>query len=305
MKKVILLLSVIILAGLTGCTKEEQTPIQYDFSVETPDEKFTEKRVNEEVNIPIQVKSLYDFSRVSIKYKVDWDKRGKLKIGGKEIQKGEMYPINTTSIQFSYVGLEEGKHRIELNFFNDKGTNVEKEINLSFIKDDFSNNFIEETNIYDFSVNCTISSIAQLSEEGYSDGSTNIANIKVKAKAKKENLIEKIKIEIPEFESLYRKVEKEYSISNNQLNTEYSEYVFYAITSFDPYYGGDYSYRDQNGKDTGLNQLDLDKYNKTNIERFIKTRPKAKLTLFDSSGKVLTKEVEITFNTSFYEQYNK
>ena len=160
--------------------------------------------------------------------------------------------------------------------------------------------------IENFSVNCNISSISQLSDDGmYSDGSTNIAHIKVKAKTKKENLIEKIKIEIPGFESLYKKLENEYSISNNQLDTEYSEYVFYAMASYDAYYGTDFSYRDQNGKDTGLNQPDLDKYNKTNIERFIKTRPKAKLTLFDSSGKVLTKEVEITFNTSFSVQYNK
>ena len=139
MKKVMLLLSAIILAWFIGCVKEAEQPlIQYNFSVETPDEKFTEKGVNEEVNIPIQVKSLYDFSKVPMKYKVDWDKQGKLKIGGREIQKGETYPIDTTNVQFSYVGLEEGEHRIKLNFFNDKGTNTEKEIIVNYVKYNFT-----------------------------------------------------------------------------------------------------------------------------------------------------------------------
>ena len=75
MRKIFLILMTFALfAWSVSCVKEaEQKKIEFNYNVVTP-EDFSDKGVTEEVSIPIDIKTEYDFSKVPLKYKVETDK---------------------------------------------------------------------------------------------------------------------------------------------------------------------------------------------------------------------------------------
>ena len=141
MKKVMLLLSAIILAYAVGCVKEaEQPPIEYKYSVEATNEDFSDKGVNETVSLPFSIKTEYDFEKVPMKYKVETDKQGVIKNGDETILPNDVYTMTSPELNLSYEGKEAGEHTIKVTFFNDntKKATMTKEIKLKYIEYEYT-----------------------------------------------------------------------------------------------------------------------------------------------------------------------
>ena len=141
MKKVMLLLSAIILAWFIGCVKEaEQPPIEYKYSVEATNEDFSDKGVNETVSLPFSIKAEYDFEKVPMKYKVETDKQGVIKNGDETILPNDVYTMTSPELNLSYEGKEAGEHTIKVTFFNDntKKATTTKEIKLKYIEYEYT-----------------------------------------------------------------------------------------------------------------------------------------------------------------------
>ena len=149
MKKIILG-ALFAFIAFVACKKEADIPaIKFKFSVETPNEKYSDKGLNDRVNIPININPSYNLTKMPIKYKINWDKQGELKIGDTEVRRDEIYTLDTTKIMLSYTGKEVGEHKISLSFFNDKDTNVEKEIKIPYVKYNFNTSIVGgKENIY-------------------------------------------------------------------------------------------------------------------------------------------------------------
>lgn len=141
MKKIILLLVAIVIAWFVGCVKEpEMPPLEFKFAVDSSNESFADKGVNESVNLPLEVKADYDFSKVPMKYKVETDKNASISIGGEVVQPNEVYTLENPNLVLSYVGKAAGQHNVRVTFFNGKTKkdHVTKEFKLKFIEYDYA-----------------------------------------------------------------------------------------------------------------------------------------------------------------------
>lgn len=149
MKKIILG-ALFAFIAFVACKKEADIPaIKFKFSVEIPNEKYSDKGLNDRVNIPIDISPSYNLTKMPIKYKINWDKQGELKIGDTEVRRDEIYTLDTTKIMLSYTGKEVGEHKISLSFFNDKDMNIEKEIKIPYVKYNFNTSIVGgKENIY-------------------------------------------------------------------------------------------------------------------------------------------------------------
>lgn len=141
MKRVILLFIAIVFAWFVGCVKEaELPPLDFKFAVDSPNESFADKGVNEAVTLSFEVKADYYFSKVPMKYKIETDKDASISVGEKNILPNEIYTLENPKLSLSYVGKVAGQHNVKIIFFNGdtKKDRVTKEFKLKFIEYDYA-----------------------------------------------------------------------------------------------------------------------------------------------------------------------
>ena len=287
MKKVVLLFSVIMMTSLLGCVKEKEQPIvEYKYSVEVDNEIISNKRVDETVSLSFLVKTEYDFENVPMKYKVETNKNGLIKNGEETILSNEVYTLSNPNLNLSYTGKEAGEHTIKVTFFNDntKETTT-KEFKLKYIKD---NEYIPpKLEIKELTVNSTITAYIRVGgndSDGvlYDNFISNVSNTKINIQSGTSSKIQKIKIEIPTIEG---KFEKEYTFTGVQnLENTYSETLFHSENECS-----------ENPQSSFYPCTVNKKYIRSNINEWITTKPKAKVTIYDNKGNYISQETYIDF----------
>lgn len=141
MKRVILLFIAIVFAWFVGCVKEaELPPLDFKFAVDSPNESFADKGVNEAVTLSFEVKADYYFSKVPMKYKIETDKDASISVGEKNILPNEIYTLENPKLSLSYVGKVAGQHNVKIIFFNGdtKKDRVTKEFKLKYVEYDYT-----------------------------------------------------------------------------------------------------------------------------------------------------------------------
>lgn len=135
MKRIIFLFVAIFIAA---CKKDAETPaLKFDVTAYT-DKTLTERGLNDSAIIKFSFKIEYDYATAPLSYKIDYDKQGVLKLGDEELIKYTTYKLDKPELTLSYIGKEVGKHTINIRFFNDKGVNVLKEIEIHYVKYNFT-----------------------------------------------------------------------------------------------------------------------------------------------------------------------
>lgn len=159
-----------------------------------------------------------------------------------------------------------------------------KEIKEKFIDYKFSTSDLE---IKEFSVNCNITAYikrAGVDEEGniFDNYISNISKTKVNVKTKKNNGIEKIKIEISTIEN---KFEKEYTFTDaRNIEKIFSETLFFFQENCS-----------ENPQSSFYPCTINKKYMRSNINEWVTTKPKAKVTIYDNKGNYISRETYIDF----------
>lgn len=141
MKRVILLFIAIVFAWFVGCVKEaELPPLDFKFAVDSPNESFADKGVNEAVTLSFEVKADYYFSKVPMKYKIETDKDASISVGEENILPNEIYTLENPNLSLSYVGKVAGQHNVKIIFFNGdtKKDRVTKEFKLKYVEYDYT-----------------------------------------------------------------------------------------------------------------------------------------------------------------------
>lgn len=133
MKKIITL-AAIGLITLVGCRKDSEQPnLNFKFSVETKEESFSDKGVNEVVPLSFTIKSEYDFGKVPFKYKIETNKQNDIYEGDRRISVGEVHALGEPKLNLSYKGKEKGEHTIKITFFNsDERSVYTKELKINY-----------------------------------------------------------------------------------------------------------------------------------------------------------------------------
>ena len=133
MKKIFLILMTFALfAWSVSCVKEaEQKKIEFNYNVVTP-EDFSDKGVTEEVSIPIDIKTEYDFSKVPLKYKVETDKQATMRVGEEVINSGDIYELKSPELPLFYTGKEIGVHNIKVTFMNSVDNKIVRELKINY-----------------------------------------------------------------------------------------------------------------------------------------------------------------------------
>ena len=139
MKKIIFLIAIVLVAIITiRCKEDAEIPaLKFDIDV-TTDATISEKGINDESVIKFDLKTDYDYAAAPLLYKVSYENIGILKLNGEELNKDTTYKLNKPELTLSYFGKEAGKHTIKVHFFNDKGINVLKEIEIPYVKYNFT-----------------------------------------------------------------------------------------------------------------------------------------------------------------------
>lgn len=139
MKKIIFLIAIVLVAIITiRCKEDAEIPaLKFDIDVKT-DATISEKGINDESVIKFDLKTDYDYAAAPLSYKVSYENIGILKLNGEELNKDTTYKLNKPELTLSYFGKEAGKHTIKVHFFNDKGINVLKEIEIPYVKYNFT-----------------------------------------------------------------------------------------------------------------------------------------------------------------------
>lgn len=135
MKRIIFLFVAIFIAA---CREDAEVPaLKFDINAST-DKTLTERGLNDNAIIKFDFKTEYDYTAAPLSYKIDYDKQGILKLGDEELKKDTTYKLEKPELTLSYVGKEAGKHTIKVHFFNDKGINILKEIEIPYVKYNFT-----------------------------------------------------------------------------------------------------------------------------------------------------------------------
>lgn len=139
MKKIIFLIAMALVAIITiRCKEDAEIPaLKFDIDV-TTDATISERGINDESVIKFDLKTDYDYAAAPLLYKVSYENIGILKLNGEELNKDTTYKLNKPELTLSYFGKEAGKHTIKVHFFNDKGINVLKEIEIPYVKYNFT-----------------------------------------------------------------------------------------------------------------------------------------------------------------------
>ena len=139
MKKIIFLIAMALVAIITiRCKEDAEIPaLKFDIDVKT-DATISERGINDESVIKFDLKTDYDYAAAPLSYKVSYENIGILKLNGEELNKDTTYKLNKPELTLSYFGKEAGKHTIKVHFFNDKGINVLKEIEIPYVKYNFT-----------------------------------------------------------------------------------------------------------------------------------------------------------------------
>ena len=139
MKKIIFLIAIVLVAIITiRCKEDAEIPaLKFDIDVKT-DATISERGINDESVIKFDLKTDYDYAAAPLSYKVSYENIGILKLNGEELNKDTTYKLNKPELTLSYFGKEAGKHTIKVHFFNDKGINVLKEIEIPYVKYNFT-----------------------------------------------------------------------------------------------------------------------------------------------------------------------
>lgn len=131
MKKIIGILGLIM--ALTGCKKDaEQPSLDFNFSVDVSQENFSDKGVNESVNLFFDISADYDYEKVPLKYKIETTNANEISDGSKKILVGDSYTLTEPKLSLHYTGKEKGEHRMKVVFFNQKGKEISKELVLNY-----------------------------------------------------------------------------------------------------------------------------------------------------------------------------
>lgn len=139
MKKIIFLIAIVLVAIITiRCKEDAEIPaLKFDIDAST-DKTLTERGLNDNAIIKFDFKTEYDYTTAPLSYKIDYDKQGILKLGDEELKKDTTYKLDKPELTLSYVGKEAKKHTIKVHFFNDKGINILKEIEIPYVKYNFT-----------------------------------------------------------------------------------------------------------------------------------------------------------------------
>lgn len=139
MKKIIFLIAMALVAIITiRCKEDAEIPaLKFDIDV-TTDATISERGINDESVIKFDLKTDYDYAAAPLLYKVSYENIGILKLNGEELNKDTTYKLNKPELTLSYIGKEAAKHTIKVHFFNDKGINVLKEIEIPYVKYNFT-----------------------------------------------------------------------------------------------------------------------------------------------------------------------
>ena len=139
MKKTIFLLAMTLIALITiRCKKDADIPaLNFEIDVKT-DATISEKGINDESVIKFDMKTDYDYVAAPLSYKVDYSNIGILKHEGNELNKDTTYKLDKPEFTLTYIGKEPGKHNIKVHFFNDKGVNIIKTVEIPYVKYNFT-----------------------------------------------------------------------------------------------------------------------------------------------------------------------
>lgn len=136
MRKIIYIAGVIF--ALAGCRKDaEQPALEYLFSVKE-NNTFGQMAVNETATFSLDLETEYDFEKIGMSYKVLSDKVGTFSLNGQELKQNESIALTEKKLTLSYTGKEEGKHKIQILFSNEKGANFMQSFEIDFAKFGFS-----------------------------------------------------------------------------------------------------------------------------------------------------------------------
>lgn len=149
MKKIIFLIAIVLVAIITiRCKEDAEIPaLKFDIDVKT-DATISEKGINDESVIKFDLKTDYDYTAAPLSYKVSYENIGILKLNGEELNKDTTYKLDKPELTLSYVGKEAGKHTIKVHFFNNKGINVLKEIEIPYVKYNFTVSVVGDDSPY-------------------------------------------------------------------------------------------------------------------------------------------------------------
>ena len=149
MKKIIFLIAIVLVAIITiRCKEDAEIPaLKFDIDV-TTDATISERGINDESVIKFDLKTDYDYTAAPLSYKVSYENIGILKLNGEELNKDTTYKLDKPELTLSYVGKEAGKHTIKVHFFNNKGINVLKEIEIPYVKYNFTVSVVGDDSPY-------------------------------------------------------------------------------------------------------------------------------------------------------------
>ena len=191
----------------------------------------------------------------------------------------------SNGFQLELNSVNNGNYMFYIQFKDEFGNESEyKSINL---------NINPKLEIKEFSVNCKITaSITQETPTAYDYEFTvsNVSNSKVNIQSSANNKIQKIKIEMPTIEGEFK---KEYTFTNvMNIENVFSETHFFFKEGC-----SEDNYSIELGSMDCWNAIfDVtNKYRRSNVNNWISTRRKAKITVYDSMGNNISKETYINF----------
>ena len=149
MKKIIFLFVTFI--AIVSCKKDaDQDGLDFGFVVNTVEENFSAKDIEEPVTFEFNIDTHYDFEKVPMKYKVNSnEKTCEITNGTKTIALNDVYELKEPKLVLTYIGKVAKKQNVEVTFYNNKGVSITKGIPLEVIEkkqiEEFSVSFKAKT----------------------------------------------------------------------------------------------------------------------------------------------------------------
>ena len=134
MKKIIFLF--VAYLAIVSCKKDaDQDGLDFGFVVNTVEENFSAKDIEEPVTFEFNIDTHYDFEKVPMKYKVNSnEKTCEVTSGTQRIALNDVYELKEPKLVLTYIGKVAKKQNVEVTFYNNKGVSITKEIPLEVIE---------------------------------------------------------------------------------------------------------------------------------------------------------------------------
>ena len=134
MKKIIFLF--VAYLAIVSCKKDaDQDGLDFGFVVNTVEENFSAKDIEEPVTFEFNIDTHYDFEKVPMKYKVNSnEKTCEVTSGTQRIALNDVYELKEPKLVLTYIGKAVKKQNVEVTFYNAKGVSVTKEIPLEVVE---------------------------------------------------------------------------------------------------------------------------------------------------------------------------